>query len=155
MLLTEDLTAEIFCKNFRPAGTLSGADLTARYTLPAAASSPEEIDADINAITRAMTKKPISQPTLSDHILLAANYGLPLVEAITIASHAEVKQAQAANRPVTKIIASLQITTSQSLLQFSLPKMDFCIAKSKISSNWSFPRPWSIKHSTNSTVQKF
>uniref|UniRef100_A0A915KD41 Uncharacterized protein n=1 Tax=Romanomermis culicivorax TaxID=13658 RepID=A0A915KD41_ROMCU len=59
-----------------------------------------------------MTKRPISQPTLSDHMLLAPDYAWPLVEAITIPSHEEVKQAQVANPAVTQIVASLRISNT-------------------------------------------
>uniref|UniRef100_A0A915KNW9 RNA-directed DNA polymerase n=1 Tax=Romanomermis culicivorax TaxID=13658 RepID=A0A915KNW9_ROMCU len=51
-----------------------------------------------------MTKKTISQPTLSDSIPLVTYYTLPLVEAITIASYDE-----AADPAITAIVASLQI----------------------------------------------
>uniref|UniRef100_A0A915I2B3 Uncharacterized protein n=1 Tax=Romanomermis culicivorax TaxID=13658 RepID=A0A915I2B3_ROMCU len=39
---TEELTAEIFLENFRPAGALSDADLTAPNILPAAVSPPQK-----------------------------------------------------------------------------------------------------------------
>uniref|UniRef100_A0A915KLB7 RNA-directed DNA polymerase n=1 Tax=Romanomermis culicivorax TaxID=13658 RepID=A0A915KLB7_ROMCU len=69
---------------------------------------PTEIDADVNAITHAMTKKLINQRTLLDHMPLAVNYASPPVEDRALASHEEIKQAQAADPAVTEIIETLQ-----------------------------------------------
>uniref|UniRef100_A0A915KF77 Uncharacterized protein n=1 Tax=Romanomermis culicivorax TaxID=13658 RepID=A0A915KF77_ROMCU len=51
ILNTEDLTTEIFRKNFRSADAFSDADLTVPDILPAVASQPMEIEADVNAVT--------------------------------------------------------------------------------------------------------
>uniref|UniRef100_A0A915IRX1 Integrase zinc-binding domain-containing protein n=1 Tax=Romanomermis culicivorax TaxID=13658 RepID=A0A915IRX1_ROMCU len=76
--------------------------------IPVVALPHTEIDADVNAVTCVMTKKPINQPTLLDHMLLAADYALPLVEATALASYKEMEQGQAADPAVTKIITTLQ-----------------------------------------------
>uniref|UniRef100_A0A915L2G1 Uncharacterized protein n=1 Tax=Romanomermis culicivorax TaxID=13658 RepID=A0A915L2G1_ROMCU len=80
--------------------------------LPAADLPPKEIEVDINVVTRAMTKKTISQPTPPNHMQLAPDYALPPVEAITITSHDGVLQAQAANPAMTTNAASLQINNA-------------------------------------------
>uniref|UniRef100_A0A915HT15 Reverse transcriptase/retrotransposon-derived protein RNase H-like domain-containing protein n=1 Tax=Romanomermis culicivorax TaxID=13658 RepID=A0A915HT15_ROMCU len=108
ILSTEDLATKIFCSNLCPASAILDAYLTVTDIHPVAASSSIQINPDLNAITHTMTKKPISQPMLSDHMPLAAAYAPPPVEAIILAAHAEIKQAQAADPAITKIITILQ-----------------------------------------------
>uniref|UniRef100_A0A915IBI8 Reverse transcriptase RNase H-like domain-containing protein n=1 Tax=Romanomermis culicivorax TaxID=13658 RepID=A0A915IBI8_ROMCU len=74
------------------------------YTYGQKAMLHTEIDANVNGITCAMTKKPITQLTLSDPVLLATDYTQPPVEAIALASQEEIKQVQAANPVIRKII---------------------------------------------------
>uniref|UniRef100_A0A915HMP2 Reverse transcriptase RNase H-like domain-containing protein n=1 Tax=Romanomermis culicivorax TaxID=13658 RepID=A0A915HMP2_ROMCU len=105
---TEDLATEIFCSNFHPAGAISDADLMVTNIFPVAVPPPTEIDTDLNTITHVMTTKPINQPTLSNHMPLAADYAPPPNEAITLASYKEIKQVQAADPAITKIITALQ-----------------------------------------------
>uniref|UniRef100_A0A915IKL1 Uncharacterized protein n=1 Tax=Romanomermis culicivorax TaxID=13658 RepID=A0A915IKL1_ROMCU len=112
-----------------------------------------EIEANINTVTRAKTKKTVSQPTLSDSMPLAADYALPPVEAITIPSHDEVLRAQAADPAITTLIASLQIYNIAK--RFSSPKMVFCIARSRTTNSLWSRHPWLTKHYTNSTARKF
>uniref|UniRef100_A0A915JEG5 galactosylceramidase n=1 Tax=Romanomermis culicivorax TaxID=13658 RepID=A0A915JEG5_ROMCU len=90
------------------AGAVLDANPTATDILSVEAPRPTEIDADINAITSAMLKEPINQPTLSDPVLLAADYTQPPVEAIALATQEEIKPAQAPNPTITKIIEPLQ-----------------------------------------------
>uniref|UniRef100_A0A915HUV2 RNA-directed DNA polymerase n=1 Tax=Romanomermis culicivorax TaxID=13658 RepID=A0A915HUV2_ROMCU len=105
---TEDLTTEIFGKNVRSAGAFLDTNLRVSDIHPAVTRPPMEIYADVNAVTRAMTKKTISQFTLSDSILLAPDYALPPVEAIKIASYDKVSRAQAADLTIITLVASLQ-----------------------------------------------
>uniref|UniRef100_A0A915KUQ7 RNA-directed DNA polymerase n=1 Tax=Romanomermis culicivorax TaxID=13658 RepID=A0A915KUQ7_ROMCU len=75
--------------------------------LPAAASLPMEIDTVVNAVTWAMTKKTISQPTLSDSIPLAADYAPSPVETIPIASQEEIKDSPQLVLPASMVDQTL------------------------------------------------
>uniref|UniRef100_A0A915KYW1 Uncharacterized protein n=1 Tax=Romanomermis culicivorax TaxID=13658 RepID=A0A915KYW1_ROMCU len=98
----------IFRKDFHPAGATTAADLTVPDILPAEATPTTEIKVEINAVTPAMTKETISQPTLSNLMPVTAAYELPPAEAIMIASHEEVLNAQATDPAISKIMATLK-----------------------------------------------
>uniref|UniRef100_A0A915HGU7 RNA-directed DNA polymerase n=1 Tax=Romanomermis culicivorax TaxID=13658 RepID=A0A915HGU7_ROMCU len=88
---------------------LSRKDDSKKPPIPPVTLPPKEVNVDVSAITLAMTKKPISQPTLSNH------YHWPLTTSrlwLKPSPHEEVKKAQAADPAVTKIVASLLITNA-------------------------------------------
>uniref|UniRef100_A0A915K588 Uncharacterized protein n=1 Tax=Romanomermis culicivorax TaxID=13658 RepID=A0A915K588_ROMCU len=140
----EDLAAKIFCPKFCHPGAILDTNHTATDILSVEATRPTEIDADINAVTHAMTKKPTNQPTLSNPISLDADYTMPPVEAIAIATQDKINQALAAD-PATRPNIPL----------YSSLKMEFCSTKSETNSSSLFPHPWSTKCFTNSMAQRF
>uniref|UniRef100_A0A915IS83 Uncharacterized protein n=1 Tax=Romanomermis culicivorax TaxID=13658 RepID=A0A915IS83_ROMCU len=101
-----------------------------------------------------MTKKPINQPTLSDHVLLAANYAPPHVETIALATQDEIKHPQAADPTVIKIIKTFQNgnAAKHPIIFFTEDGILYCQVKDQC--QLVIPLQWSTKCFTNSTAQR-